>query len=389
MAINIVFGLANRANYARCESVIKALLDYNLVTVHIAATSSMLLERYGSPINMIEPHPLLSIHRIFSAIEGETPETQAKTAGLICVEYSTLFASISPSLVVVVADRFEILPIAIAAAYQNIPVAHIQGGEISGNIDNKVRHAVSCLSDIHFPCLPEAESRLNKSVLTNNNIYSFGCPSMDLIDKKSLNRCSAYNALKYTPGTGKNVDSPSARYALCIFHPETEYFEDISAIAQAYLDTIELISHQLLVVLLWPNNDAGSAIVAKRIRVMREQGYLKNVALYKHFHPNEYLAVMANAEVLFGNSSSFLREGRHLGKPACLVGSRQVNRDLGSNVTKISLDDPVKAAADVLAHSKANFPHDHAYNNSGNAGKNIAETIIHFIKHADDPKKCQ
>ena len=123
------------------------------------------------------------LKNFFYIVDGENLITQSKSTGLGIIEISTAFQELKPDIVVTVADRFETMATAIAASYMNIPLAHIQGGEVSGNIDEKVRHAISKLSDIHFPATKLSKERLMKMGEKEDSIFNYGCPAMDLIQK--------------------------------------------------------------------------------------------------------------------------------------------------------------------------------------------------------------
>ena len=148
--------VASRANYGRVKYVLKA------IQAQVVVGASVLLDRFGNALRVIEKDGFTPTRKIYYVIEGENLETQAKSTGLGIIELSTVFEDIRPDVVVTVADRYETMATAIAATYLNIPLAHIQGGEITGNIDELVRHAITKMSHYHFPSTEQSRERLIK-----------------------------------------------------------------------------------------------------------------------------------------------------------------------------------------------------------------------------------
>lgn len=371
---HIAILLTNRANLARSQTVIEYLSKSDECRITILACSSFVLEKFGRAVTLIRDYPNTSLIEITSNVEGESLETQAKSTGLLLIELSSILNRERPDALVVVADRFEILAGAIGAAYQNIPVVHIQGGEVSGNIDDRVRNAVSMLSDLHFPCSSPAVRRLETMAGRRGEIINHGCPAMDLVythvpvDPWKI--LQNYSHVGLTP-------SPDTPYLLLVFHPETELYEQAQARAEAFLTAMTCPVIDMHLVMLWPNVDAGSDAVAKAIRRLRESHANLPLAVYKHFKPEDYLDVMRGASVLVGNSSSFLREGLHLGKPAVVVGARQANRDAGENVV-FAADlgvDLISKVREALVRKVTPG----AMYGVGHAGKRIAEDILRFV----------
>jgi UDP-hydrolysing UDP-N-acetyl-D-glucosamine 2-epimerase len=367
--------LTNRANLARSQTVIQHLSASSQCEITILACSSFVLEKFGRAVDLIPNFPRTKLIEITSNIEGETLETQTKSTGLLLIELSSVLHREKPDVLVVVADRFEILAGAIGAAYQNIPVVHIQGGEVSGNIDDRVRNAVSMLSDLHFPCSEFALQRLASMQGRRGELMNHGCPAMDLVHSHVLK--DPWQILNKYSHVGK-APKPDRPYLLLVFHPETEMFEQAQARARAFLGTMISAEVGVHLVMLWPNVDAGSDAVAKEIRRLRENHNDLPLAVYKHFSPEDYLDVMSGATALVGNSSSFLREGLHLGKAAVIVGTRQANRDCGENVVyaaDLTIDLKLKVLNAISRKVTPGFMY-----GRGHAGKEIAESILHFIK---------
>ncbi|HVQ98167.1 MAG TPA: UDP-N-acetylglucosamine 2-epimerase, partial [Mycobacterium sp.] len=152
--------VASRANLARITTLLEAVRDHPALELQVIAAASALLERFGCAVDILEAAGFIPDAKIPSIIEGQTPAMMARSTGLGLLELPTAFERLEPDVVVTVADRFETIATAIAGAYMNIPVAHTQGGEVSGSIDESVRHAITKLSHVHFPATELSARRI-------------------------------------------------------------------------------------------------------------------------------------------------------------------------------------------------------------------------------------
>lgn len=326
--------VASRANYGRVKYLMKALKENQEVELQIIVGASMLLDRFGKAIDVLKSDGFEPNRSLYYVVEGENLNTQAKSTGLGIMELSTAFEELKPDVVVTVADRFETMATAIAATYMNIPLAHIQGGEISGNIDERVRHAITKLADIHFPSTEQSKQRLIKMGENPEYIFNFGCPAMDILENEDLSINNNTMKLDIGAGNKTNWEKP---YILLSQHPvTTSYGNGRKQIEESLYALKELSEYQKVV--LWPNIDAGSDDIAKGIRVFRENYPELNFQYIKNFPPEIYGKVLANAACVVGNSSSFIRECSYLGTPAVIVGDRQRGREHGKNVVFASYD---------------------------------------------------
>ena len=169
-----------RPSYSRIKSVLTAIEKQPDVELQLIVAASALLDRYGTTVNQIEEDGFRIAARVYMVLEGENPTSMAKTTGIGLLELSTILDNLKPDVVVTIADRYETLATAVAASYMNIPVAHVQGGEVTGSIDEKVRHAVTKLSDLHFVSTKKSAERLIRMGEDPNSIHVTGCPSVDL-----------------------------------------------------------------------------------------------------------------------------------------------------------------------------------------------------------------
>src|SRR6185503_7115744 len=177
----ILVVIGSRANYSSIKSVMRAVRAHPDLTLQLVVGASALLDRFGSVIDVIEADGFTADAKVTMIVEGETPATMAKSTGLGLLEFPTMFEHLKPDVVVSVGDRFETIATAIAAAYMNIPVAHTMGGEISGTIDESIRHAVTKLSHVHFPANTAAAERIIRMGEPPDTVHVVGCPRIDLV----------------------------------------------------------------------------------------------------------------------------------------------------------------------------------------------------------------
>ncbi|MCG8571679.1 MAG: UDP-N-acetylglucosamine 2-epimerase [Spirochaetes bacterium] len=362
--------VASRANYGRVKYLMKAINNHPDLELQIIVGASIMLYRFGKAIDVIKADGFEPNRTIYYVVEGETLTTQAKSTGLGIIEIATALEDLNPDLVVTVADRFETMATAIAVAYLNIPLVHVQGGEISGNIDEKVRHAITKLSEIHFPATEKSKKRLIKMGENPDYIFNFGCPGMDTLVENDLSISNEIMS-KYG-GVGSVIDWEKP-YILMVQHPvTTSYGEGLQQVTETLLALKELSSYQKIV--LWPNIDAGTDDVSKGIRVFREKNSQLPFHFFRNFSPEDYARVLNNAKCTVGNSSSFIREGSFLGIPSVIVGDRQEDREHGQNIIFANYDR--KDIYNKIEHQLKNKKYENEkLFGSGNAGKFIADKL--------------
>ncbi len=362
--------VASRANYGRVKYLMKAIQSHPDLELLVIVGASTLLERFGKAINVIKADGFIPVRSIHYVIEGETLVTQAKSTGLGIVELSSAFEDLQPDMVVTVADRFETMATAIAATYLNIPLVHLQGGEVSGNIDDRVRHAVTKLADLHFVASDLSAQRVVSMGEDPRYVFNYGCPAMDILANEDMS-ISNEQMSRYL-GVGRPIDW-SKPYVLMIQHPvTTSYghgFEEVSQTLQAIKSIPDIQK-----VVMWPNVDAGSDDVSKGIRHFREFNMNEPIYYYKNFSPEDYARVLNNALCCVGNSSSFIREAAYLGVPSVIVGDRQQGREHGRNVVFASYDRDHIAAQVRAQMAHGRYEADYLFG-QGDAGKRIAAEL--------------
>lgn len=361
--------VASRANYGRVKPMLTAIKEHPELELQLIVSASMLLDRYGKAVDVVEKDGFVPVRKAYYMLEGENPITQAKSTGLGIVELSSIFDDIRPDVVVTVADRFETMATAIAASYLNIPVAHIQGGEITGNIDETVRHAITKLSHYHFPATEQSGERILKMGEEPWRVKVTGCPSIDTIvgQNLSIERCFEYCG----NGVGKRIDFTKP-YILVVQHPVTSEYENGYEQIMETLSAVKEFPQQKII--LWPNIDAGSDRVSKGIRLFHDKNPELPIRYCKNFPPEIYNVILAHAACVVGNSSSFIRECSFLGTPAVIIGDRQNGREHGENVvfSDYKKDEIIDAIKFQIEHGK--YESENIFGN-GNAGKLMAEYL--------------
>jgi len=323
----------SRANYGRIKSVMQAIRERDDLELLTVVGASALLHRFGNVREIMEHDGFHADSTVYTIVEGENPTTMAKSTGLAIIELATIFENLKPTIALTVADRFETIATAIAASYMNIPVAHTQGGEVTGSIDESVRHAVTKLSHLHFAATELARDNVLRMGEDPSTVFHTGCPSIDAI--AGIDYSLSPDFFDRYRGVGPALD-PTKPYLVVLQHPvTTEYGQGLAQI-RATLEAVHATGMQTA--WLWPNVDAGSDQVSKGLRIFREHNPKAPVHFYRNFEVEDYARLINGAACLVGNSSSALREGSFLGVPAVNVGSRQGGRERGHNVIDVGYD---------------------------------------------------
>jgi UDP-hydrolysing UDP-N-acetyl-D-glucosamine 2-epimerase len=287
------------------------------------------------------------------------------------LELATVFDNLDPDVVVTIADRYETLATAAAASYMNIPVAHVQGGEVTGSIDEKVRHAVTKLANIHLVCTEPAAQRVARMGESPDHIYVTGCPSIDLAREVAESPTMAFDPIAKYGGVGEQVDLTRG-YIVVLQHPVTTEYESARHDIEETLHAVRDAGVPAL--WFWPNVDAGSDGTSKGIRSFRETEHPTNIHFFKNMAPTDFLRLLMGSWGIVGNSSVAIRECSYLGVPAVNVGSRQSGRDRGPNVVDVPHDRAaiLRAIHDVLGPGRRSPSL--LYGN-GAAGERIADVL--------------
>lgn len=360
-----------RPSYSRIRTALKAIQQHPDLELQLVVAASALLERYGNAIEAIERDGFAVAARVFMVVEGENLVTSAKSTGLGLVELATVFDNLKPDAVVTIADRYETLANAVAASYMNIPVVHVQGGEVTGSIDEKVRHAVTKLSNLHLVSTRLARERVLKLGEEPDSIVVTGCPSIDIASEVAAAPALDFDPFLKYGGVGATADL-SKGYLVVMQHPVTTEYEEARQQVDETLYAVK--DFGLPVLWFWPNVDAGSDGTSKGIRVFREREKPGNFHFFRNMFPEDFLRLLANATAIVGNSSVAIRECSFLGVPAVNIGSRQQGRERGANVIDVEHDRRQIAAA-VQEHLRRGRPASDRLYGEGDAGVRIAQCL--------------
>jgi UDP-hydrolysing UDP-N-acetyl-D-glucosamine 2-epimerase len=366
--------IGGRANYSSAKSILKHVQAHPALELQVMAGAASVLDRYGELVKVIENDGFKVNYRFFNVVEGETPLTMTKTTGLGLIECSTALDNLRPDFVLVVGDRYDVLPIAIAASYMNIPLAHTMGGEVTGTIDESIRHAITKFAHVHFPANEDARERIIKMGEDPAFVFNVGCPRNDLV----LSEVKKHNSLDYLKdlfqkhgGVGPAQDLTKG-YLLVSQHPVTTEYGANRRNMEATLEAVNRL--QMPTLLLWPNSDAGADEVSRAVRSFREKNKPQWLHVFKDLPVETYIHLMNSTSCLVGNSSSGVREGALLGTPVVNIGSRQNARLCGKNVINVGngADEIHAAIVKQLAHGR--YEMDTLYGD-GKAGERIATVL--------------
>lgn len=361
-----------RPSYSRVKTVLTAIKNHPELELQLIVAASALLDRYGSAVNYIVNDGFEIAAKVFNVLEGENLTAAAKTTGIGILELSTVFDNLKPDIVVTIADRFETMATAISASYMNIPLAHIQGGEVTGNIDEKVRHSITKLADYHFVASENARQRVIQLGENPEMVFNTGCPSID-IAKQVRNKTNLdFNPYERYGGVGSQPNLKNG-YLVVMQHPVTNEYKDSRKHIEATLRAIQKINKPTL--WFWPNVDAGADGTSSGIRSFREKYELENVHFFKNMKGDDFLNLLNHSSCLIGNSSVGIRECAYLGVPTVNIGSRQNRRDRGKNVIDVSYnEDDIVNAVEILL--KENKREKSTVYGGGNAGEVIASLLM-------------
>ena len=362
-----------------------AIAHHPELHLQILAAGTMVLERFQQPVQIVKADGFHVDGEIYIELEGSTPGTMAKSVGFGVVEFASEFQRLKPDIVLIIGDRYEALAAAIAAAYMNICIVHVQGGEVSGSIDESARHAISKFAQFHFPSTVRSAEYLTRMGENPETILGIGCPSSDIA--RNLNSELLPEDINRV-GSGARIDL-SRPFLLVVFHPTTtEYGGEQSQMEELLKSLIVL---QMQTILLWPNIDAGADHISKAIRIYRDKRISKELRVLTNLSPHKYLKMLSKAACAVGNSSSFVRDASYLGTPVVLVGNRQDGRETDVHVIRARpcVDEIVAAVERQVAHGR--YAPSILYGD-GHVSERIAEAIarltpyvqkrLHYVREA-------
>jgi UDP-N-acetylglucosamine 2-epimerase (hydrolysing) len=365
----VMFLTGTRADFGKMKTLMLKLAGDEHFEVHIFVTGMHMLARFGSTWDEVRKTGLPNIYRFINQNENDSmDQVLAKTvAGL-----SDYVKEMTPDMLVVHGDRVEALAGAIVGSLNNIRVSHIEGGEVSGTVDELIRHAVSKMSHIHFVSNEDAKTRLLQLGESKDSIHIIGSPDVDVMNSKSLPdlaEVKRYYNIQFSP------------YAILLFHPVTTEFRDMRRQVSVLVDEV-LASGQNFVV-LYPNNDHGTEIILEEYERLRNQ---PRIAMYPSMRFEYFLSLLKHSQYILGNSSSSIREAPHFGVPTIKLGSRQNNRVstesvLNAEVTAEAIRDALVKVRDVPRVPKELF-------GSGNSAEGFHQALLNPATWSAGTQKC-
>jgi len=311
----IVFLTGTRADFGKLKSLIKITQDSKKFDIHIFVTGMHMNSKYGKTVDEIYKSGFKNIYQF---INHDTVEHMDRTLAKTVDGFSHYIAEIKPDLIVIHGDRVEALAGAIVGSMNNILVSHVEGGEISGTIDELIRHSVSKLSHIHLVANDEAKRRLLQMGERNEAIFTIGSPDLDLMDPQKLPKIE--DVKKYYE---INFDT----YSVLIFHPVTTEYEKMAKYANDLIEV--LIESQRNFIVIYPNNDLGSNEILYELNKVSTH---PNFKIFPSLRFEYFLSLLKNAEFMIGNSSAALREAPFYKIPSINIGTRQDNRVKNKNI---------------------------------------------------------
>jgi UDP-N-acetylglucosamine 2-epimerase (hydrolysing) len=365
----IVFLTGTRADFGKLKSLITITQQSEAFEVHIFATGMHMSSKYGKTVNEIYKSGFKNIYQF---INHDTVEHMDRTLAKTIDGFSHYIAEIKPDLIVVHGDRVEAMAGAIVGSLNNILVAHIEGGELSGTIDELIRHAVSKMSHIHLVSNADAKKRLIQLGEREDSIFVIGSPDLDLMNPTTLPTLETVKAYY-----GIDFD----HYAICMFHPVTTEYAHITEYARNLADAM-LASEENYIV-IYPNNDMGS------IEILHEYERLKENPRFKIFPSlrfEYFLTLLYHSMFMIGNSSAGIREAPHYDIPSIDIGSRQKNRVNIASVFHCGYDEPAISSAiesmRILDKKQFSTEHDFGQGNSDTLFMELLQSnALWAIKH--------
>ena len=364
--------IGGRANYSSIKSAMRAIKEHPELELQIILGGQALSDKFGDLEGILEADGFSVDEKVHMLVAGDKPISMVKTAGLGLLGISDALDHLHPDFLIVVGDRYEVMAATIAAAYMNIRVAHTMGGEVTGTIDESIRHAITKFAHVHFPANKEAGDRIIKLGERPEDVFVVGCPRVDhvkeLLDRDATMPLDMYESFG---GVGPEFDLRDP-FLLVSQHPvTTEYSEAKSQI----LKTIHAcVKTGLNIMILWPNADAGTEGISTGIRKYREAYPQAKIHAFKNLPADIYTRLMKNTACLVGNSSSGIREGAYIGTPCVNIGSRQNGRERGKNVIDAALDEDVIYNAIEKQIEHGSYKTEPIYGD-GHAGIRIADIL--------------
>lgn len=311
-----------RADFGKIKPLLAELNNFSNFEIHIFVTGMHMLKKFGSTADEVSN---LGIGKVYKFINQSDTSSMDEVLAKTILGFSDYVAEISPDLIVVHGDRVEPLAGALVGSLNGILVCHIEGGEVSGTIDELLRHAISKMSHVHFVANELAKKRLIQLGEPGKSISVIGSPEIDIMNSENLpeiRECINYYKI------------PFENYGIAILHPVTTELENIETYARNFVQA--LVQSQKNYIVIHPNNDSGSNLILKEISKLKG---LPNFAIFPSMRFEYFLTFLKNSEFIVGNSSAGVRQAPHFGVPAINIGTRQSGRVFSKMVINVTASD--------------------------------------------------
>lgn len=381
MSTAVVAVVTSRSQYARVKTALQALTEDDRIDFHLIVSGGALVHRFGDLSDIITEAGMDIDRKIHTLLEAGEPVAQAKTTGMGLVEYATAFEELNPDVMLTSGDRHETMASTLAASYLNIPVVHLEGGEITGSIDDKVRHATTKMADYHFVSTERGKEIVSQLGESADRIYRTGCPSIELAEQIIQEGRRKYDPQTEYGGVGDTVDV-SQDYIVIQYHPLPTEYESNYDKTQELIAAYEQLDVQAF--WFWPNMDAGTDQISKAIREYREQQDPDGVRFFISLDPHDYLTLVKNSSCLLGNSSVGIRECSYFGIPSVNIGERQQSRERGPNVLDVDCDADQIADGVRSQLQHGTYPQSTIYG-TGDAAQKITDIIAELNPELKPP----
>ena len=355
----IVFLTGTRADFGKLKSLISITQQSKSYEVNIFVTGMHMNPLYGSTIEEIKKS---GFRNIYPFINHDTIDNMDRTLAKTIDGFSHFIDEIKPDLIVVHGDRVEAMAGAIVGSLNNILVAHIEGGEVSGTIDELIRHAVSKMSHIHLVANNKAKMRLIQLGELPSSIFILGSPDLDLMNPNKLP--SLLEVKEYY-----SIDFKD--FAIALFHPVTTEFKSSKKDAKEFVDTL-INGHENYIV-IYPNNDLGSYEILSEYERLKNN---KKIKLFPSLRFEYFLVLLKNSKYIVGNSSAGIREASYYGIPSVDIGSRQSNRGQGESI--FHANNESKFIADAIKLAK-DYKKNNSYQRSDFGQGNSDEIFLKLL----------
>lgn len=370
---HICYVTGTRADFGLMRSCLEKIEQAPQLKLSVAVTGMHLNPKFGNTIEEVRASGF-KIHTVDNNDEDGSRLAMANAVGEQVSGFSKLFTSLKPSIILLLGDRGEMLAAAIAALYLNIPVAHIHGGELSGTVDESIRHAISKLSHFHFVATERSRERLVRMGELAVNVTVTGAPGLDDILNMDLPKKS--ELLKFLK------INASSRLLAIVFHPVVQ---DAELAGDQMQQVLSALPANEQVVILMPNADAGGHFI--RDKINEYSLVMDNVRVVTHLPRNMYLSLLAHCNVLIGNSSSGIIEAASFATRVINIGGRQSNRERNVNTVDVNVDSAEISDEISQALVSPELTSKNVYGD-GQAGKRIVDLLISMKIDNNTTRKC-